>query len=553
MGTRANRAALRHACVAAIAISATGLGCGKGSGDKRNGAGEDHAASSESGTPPVELPPLEPRPLGLARLTDYGYSTKGDARKRFGAISAAEKQGLWKEAEAVCRELIGRDPGHLEAQWHLASDLARQGRFDEAVQPLSIAVAGDFMRWGDRSQRARALRGFNASPQGPRFARLVELYRDEFQRAIGEALLVVGRRGKPWPARGTGATTLNHRSEIYAYDLEGARYLRVSRTNGSLVGFVRSRSANRLGYVSYRRVWLPDEQQGSSGAKPYLRRVRVGVVDLGNARMSHREVTFEDVSWLELFYAEDERNGARLVARVRPVDPARGERLVQSFEIDAARGKAVPISPLSAAFDVLRVGYDSVAMRRPRVSGVTADWGRDGSAGALRIERTRKTITLPVGESAARDSMVWSPSASRLAFSTKAADPCSDAAKERAIVLYVVEAATGKLRAIATGEGAFAPVWLDDTRLAYVDKSTGAPSVRLIDITTGEEQAHLDSPGGVGTAWLPARAPCSGAIAIDSEAGAADEEIFFEEEDDSEDERADEAAKATPTPSEKRP
>jgi len=553
MGTRVSRAAFAPACALSIALAFAGTSCGKSSGGKSESSGKGDEQAGNGSAVVAELPPLEPRPLGLAELTDYAYSTQGDARKRFGAITAAEKEGRWKEAEAVCRELVARDPGHLEAQWHLASELARQGRFDEAVEPLSVAVAGDFMRWGDRSASARALRGFNASPQGPRFAHLVETYRDEFQRAISESLLIVGRRGKPWPARGSGATTINHRSEIYAYALGAKRFLRVSRTNGSLVGFVRSHEANQLGYVAYRRVWLPDEEQRASGAQPYLRRVRVGVIDLGAARMSLREVTFEDVTWIELFYAEVEGKGPRLVARIRPVDPARGERLVQTYEIDAERGKADPIEPTALGADVLRVGYETADMRRPRPIAVTADWGRDGSAGSLRLDRTRKTITLPAGESAARDSIIWSPRGSRLAFSTVAVDPCAEDAKERAVALYAVEAATGKLRKIATGEGAFAPVWLDETQLAYVDKSAGEPGVRLIDVTTGEEHANLQSPGGMGTDWLQARAPCSVEADLDREAGASDDEVLFEEDEDSGDELPDDTAAPSEAPATKKP
>jgi hypothetical protein len=117
----------------------------------------------------------------------------------------------------------------------------------------------------------------------------------------------------------------------------------------------------------------------------------------------------------------------------------------------------------------------------------------------------------------------------------------------------VVEAATGKLRAIATGEGVFAPVWLDDTRLAYVDKSTGEPSVRLIDVTTGDEQAHIATPGGVGTDWLPAGAPCAAGLAREMEAHSPEEEIFFEEEEDSEDAELDAVADPDDPSSEKRP
>jgi len=540
MGTRATPAALGLARALSIAV---GLllcaSCGKGGGATGGGRADDSGQAGDSGAGAADLPPLQPLPMGLAELSGFAYSSKGDARKRFGAVSAAEKRADWAHAAAACRELIERDPSHLEAHWHLASALARQGRFDAAVAPLSTAVAGDWMRWGERSLRARALRGFHPSPQGARYARLVEAYRDEFQRALGDALLVVGRRGRPWPARGTGATTVNHRSEIYAYVGDSKRFLRVSRTNGSLVGFVRSRAAKQLGFVSYRKVWVPDEKKAAGGAQPYIRQARIGVIDLDRARMSLREVTFDDVRWIELFYADQGKNKPRLLVRVRPVEPARGERLVQTFAIDAEAGRAKEIKPVSQGPDVLRVGHDSVEMMRPSVEGVTADWGRDGSAGAFRIDRTRKTITLPAGESAGRNSMIWSPKASRIAFATAAVNPCSDEAKEREVALYVVEAATGKLRKIAQGEGAFAPVWLDDTRLAYVDKSAAEPGVRLVEVTSGEKLANLQSSGGLGTDWLPARSLCSVQGEEEEALGSPDEEVFVGEEEEAAEDSSD--------------
>ncbi len=534
----------RHWLVIAIAIAAAGCG-GKRGDNGHAGDGDDASAGST-----IAIAPIDPLPMGVEDLTAFTYNRKRSARDTFRKALAAAKRGDRAGAEAACRETLLIEPGHLEASWHLALALARQKRYAEVIAPLSAAVAGDFMRWGERSLIARALTGFRDSPFAKPYADLVAAYRDEFRREVSEALLVVGRRGRPWYPRARGEVNLNHRSELYAYVPDTGRYLRVSRTNGSLVGFVRNPSAPEVAYVSYRKVWLPSgsapRASGSSerlspraGKAPYLREVRIGAVDLDATRMSRREVRLDDVLWVELFYTGTAK--PKLRARVRRARPARGERLVAVYDLDVARGRAEEISDPGEIRELLRVGYDRAELHRPVLDGVTADWGADGSAGAFRLERTRKTITLPTGESAARDSITWSPTARRIAFTTVAVDPCSAEPVDRAVKLYVAEAATGALHAVAAGEGELAPVWLDDSRLAYVDSGPTGPMVRLVDVVAGGELARLETVGGMGTEWLPGTATCR-PVEADEDDGASEDEI-----DDSEPEEAD-GGVASPDP-----
>jgi hypothetical protein len=490
------------------------LGC-KGQGQsaaaaEAEGGGERGLAESAAQEPPPKPP--EPLPMGKTDLGGYAYS-RGPGRAAFHRAAAAARSGDWGEAEAGCREALLHDPGHLEAHWLLARALTRAGRHDEAVAPLSAAVAGDWLRWGQPSLTAPELADFRASREGRAYLELAEQYRIRFQAAVRDGLLVVGRRGLPWYPKSGGPTSINHRSEIYAYDLATGRYLRVSRTDAALVGFVRSPSGNALAYASYRKVHLPEdpgrvgpeaagagEAEGEELPPVILREVKVGTVDLLTARMSEREITLADVRRVELFWAAEDELHARAL-------PARNtEKLLR---LDPENARAWPVATeVTAGGPALRVVYDAADIRQSQVAEVAADWDSARSAGAFRLLPTRRTITLPDGETASLDSLRWSPERSRLALSTRAVDPCSPDPDRRRSTLYVVDAASGVSRPLATGDGPFSPVWLDEPRLAYVVRGAGAPAVRLVDVTTGGELALLEAEGGLGTESISSARGC---------------------------------------------
>lgn len=504
--------------IAVAAVAVVTAGCGSKRKDPAGHAGEDARAVA----PDPPLPPAEPLALGKPDLDGYAYN-RGPARPPFVRAVQAERASQWATVAAASREALALDPGHLEASWTLATALARQGAHDQVLAPLSVAVAGDWMRWGERSLEDEALQGFLRSAHGPRYRDLVEIYRERYRRTLAGGVLVVGRRGAPWYPRRKGAVTINHRSELYAHDLETRRYVRVSRTDGALVGYVRAPVGAGLVYASYRRVVVP------AAGVPYLGEVRVGAVDLDQGRMSAREVAFADVAALHLGYEAGPDGGAPVpVARVHAARDGSVRGFTLDFEngqaqelaapgADAGAGAGTPAgATMPAGAATLVVTAAGVHERRIPVDGVAADWDDAGTAGAFRLQRTRRTVTLAAGESANGHSMVWSPTRARLAFATAAADPCAADAAARRVRLYVVEAATGKLHQVAESEGDFAPVWLDDARLAYADAS----AVVLVDAVAGDAAVRLEASGGVGTNRLPGRLPwISACPALDSGAG----------------------------------
>lgn len=502
--------------------------CG-GSGSERApaDAGSAHVAEmpADLATP---LPPVEPLALGKPALAGFAYN-RGAGREAFTRALAAEAAGQWQDAAVAAEEVLAVNPGHLEASWVLALVRGRMGAFPDVLAPLSGAVAGDFLRWGERSLEEPAFAGFLASAHGPRYRELIEVYGEEFRRIATTQLLVVGRRGRAWYPERPGAHRINHRSEVYAYDPDSGQYVRVSRTDGSLVGYVRAPGGGSLLYASYRQVHVPDE-----GAA-YLPEVRVGVVDLDRGEML-REIVFADVVTIELtHHLPATTDGAapaapEPVARVQSRD---GAWRRHALDVDAGEARELADAGVPAGLDVpalpgaegpaadtLVVSFDSVRRQRLPVDHVLADWDQAGTAGAFRLEHTRKTVTLAAGESADGHSMIWSPTRARLALAT-AGDACAAEPEARRVTLYVVDATTGALHPVATGEGDFAPVWLDDTRLAYMQGRGRDSAVHIVDVVTGARIARLDGPGGVGTTHLPWQR-CPPPPAVDAGAPAAD-------------------------------
>jgi hypothetical protein len=508
------------------------LACGSRRDDGSSKAPPEDARARTAEVP-APLPPISPLPLGKPTLADFTYN-RGPESAALERALMAESAGQWSQAGTAAAEVLAAVPGNLEAAWILALMRARLGQLDGVVEPLSMAVAGDWLRWGERSLRDPVLAGFHASAHGPRYRELTEIYDQQFRQALAEDLLIVGRRSTPrYPAR-PGTVQVNHRSEIYAYDVDGGRYVRASRTDGALVGYVRAPTGPSLLHASYRRVRTPAP---GSTALPALVDVRVGGMDLEQGRVLG-EVVFEDVVRIEIgFRSKAARPGAAPNAPVEHMPVARVQTARDGawrlFALDLAAGAARPLDPgrpdraagapdgdESAATAVpaprLIVGLDTVQLDRLPVDDVMADWDDAGTAGAFRIARTRKTVTLAAGESVDGHSMAWSPTRVRLAFATAPRDRCAVDAESRRVTLYAVDATTGALHAVATGEGDFAPIWLDDTRLAYMQEANaappsaaqastalGAPVVTIVDVVTGAALARLEGPAGVGTTHLP--------------------------------------------------
>lgn len=476
-------AAVRAVVSLVVSAACACAACSGGSSAQAPGEGsgrEDSGAAAKAAE--VAIPPA--LPLGKASLDEFGYR-RGPGREAYERAVKAEKLARvdadWQVVIDACKAALAADPGHLDAAWLLAAAHARKGEHDQILGPLSRAVAGDWGKWGERSLVLPLFEAFLASPHGEAWRALAEDYRAGFGEATRRAVIVLGRDGAP-------------RGEVYGWDAGGARWLRLSRTGGTVVAALPGPEGSGLiAYVAYRDLNRADERRGA------LKRPRIAVIDRSSGRVS-RELAFTDVDELRLGWKPVQGDDPQVVV---VIDGGKDEG---AWQVDWKRGhkKKPPAS------QKLSVGKDAVIVARGQVhrrrlpDGITADWDDDGLASAIRLAATRKTVTPPAGLVVDGHGLVWSPDRARLALVTLPDDgDCAAPA-----TLFVVDAGTGKLREIGQS-AAPAPIWVDDTRLAY----TAGDRVRIVEVASARVERELTSAGGVATAIVD-RA-CSDAAAED--------------------------------------
>lgn len=408
-------AVLAIAVLAALAVP----GCGSGSRPAPPQARDARTASDAA------PPGLSRAPLGAAALAAFAWRSR-PGHEMYRKALVAERAGDWPAVVAACKQARDLDPDHLEAAWLEAAALARQGKLDDVLAPLQVAAAGDWGKWGERSFELDLFAGFRASPVGAAWTAAADAYRADYRAALDRALIV-----------GAGG-------DLYGYDPRDHRWLRVTRTNGAVRAAVPLEGTHLIAFVAVRKAT-------PAGG----RAVAVGVVDLATGRTTGEVKLAGDAIKLRW---RDAKGGAVLevadAARAKPkqwdkVDYVRGTRALSD-----AKGAVVS--------QTLVIAADQAHLARAPSKDVTADWDEQGIAGAIRIERTKHTVTAPGTTLFDGNTLVWSLDRTRLAMVTAPSDPCD--AEPREVV--VVEVDTGRVRTIDRAAAPAQVAWLATGELA---------------------------------------------------------------------------------------
>ena len=202
--------------------------CGKSGESAHQPPPKDDAAIVKAAPARIDLPA---QPLGLPSLVDYQWRKRA-GQTAFKVARKAESHGDWPAVEAACTEALRADPGHLDAAWLLAAALGEQGKVAAVEAPLSLAVAGDFGKWGGAALELPQLRAFLATPIGLGWTRRAEEDRVRYLEALARATIVAGD------------------GELYAFDPKLARWHRLTRTGGAVVGTLAPAGERVLAYVT---------------------------------------------------------------------------------------------------------------------------------------------------------------------------------------------------------------------------------------------------------------------------------------------------------------
>lgn len=416
------RQALIVACVLAV-------GCGQKPSQPPE---RKDAATPRDAAVVVEL---AERPLGLADLAAFAWRKRG-GHNAFREARTAEGRQDWPGVVAACQQALAADPTHLEASWLLAAALGRLGKHDQVLAPLQVAVAGDFGKWGIASLQLPALAGFHATPAGAAWKDRVEQDRTGY-------LAVLAR-----------STVVTASGDLFAFDPVTARWNRLTRTGGAVLGGLSIASARKIAYVA---------RQGDKTKRV----LAVGVVDLARGRTT-RPVPFATPGAITIAYSTKAPIGVWV---------ATGAKKPTWFHLeDDYKPTALP--PKTARPNGWRLEAKGTSLRLSAlpVPKVTADWDDDGLASAIRIGSSNRVVSAPSPGLIDGHTARWSPGKTHLAFVAQLDETCTPGTISAAA--FIADAATGKLNELERAAKGLAIEWITDRKLAIA----GDTGVSIVDL-----------------------------------------------------------------------
>jgi hypothetical protein len=385
------------------------------------------------------------KPLGLADLAAFAWRTRG-GQPAFRIARKAENKDDWASVVASCRTALANDPGHLEAAWLYAVALAKTGKLGEVLAPLEVAAMGDYGKWALASLEQPALQPFLATPSGEAWRKRVDDDRATYLAALGRAVFVTSH------------------GDVFAFDPESARFLRLTRTYGAVVGTLRG--AHEIAYVSRTK-----------------KHVGVGIINLSTGRTSHSTAVA----------------GQSVRVAIQPKGVAIKAGATWQLLDDEGKLHAIAAPKLTEYLDVK--GKTARLVRLP-TDGIAGDWDDQGLASAIRLDQTNRTLTVPGQIDGS--TVAWAPDHSHLAF-VALLDDCKP--NGAAAAVFVAEASTGRLDELERAANGFAVEWVGDRKLAIA----GDHGVELIEL--GGKPSVLDGADGV---LAPKRRPkCAAPEAVD--------------------------------------
>jgi hypothetical protein len=444
---------------------------------------KDDAAIGKANAAPISLPPL-----GVDKIVRFGFLWNDNAAMAaYDKAYTAYKAKTWAAVRSACETAVGRDPTHFDAQRLLAVALAQTGDDAAAVDHIVAAIAGDYYKYGVAFATDPDFESFRATPHGQAVAQLTAQIRDEYARRIKAGLWVIGRRNSfKWPKE-SGPQTSSSRGELYAYDRDSRRFLRLTHTDHQVAGFVRSPSGGEVALLGFDKIDHPSPTGSAADDKqpPLLARTWVRAVDPVEWKPLGPRVDLPSARAVAIAYGD----GDQLIAGAAQATGRWNVGEWTRWSVDKTSGKLAKVAtPLPTPRIELTLDEGRL-VTSAQIPDVVAMWSGDPATAPV-LKAGGADIHVPESGQAAHDTVSLAPDKAHLAFAT-AVDPC---AKDALPSLYVADAKTGVPKHLLTAKARFANRWLDATTLAYDD---GDGAIRLWDATTGRETSRLDDKLGI--------------------------------------------------------
>jgi hypothetical protein len=483
-----------------LLIAIVVMGCGSKS-DSSTKKHDDAGSAARPTAAPLAIPTV-----GVDQVKRMGF-IYAEGSPAYEKAVAAYKKKDWATVRKECETAIAKDPMHLDAHRLLATALAQTGEHAAAVDHLVTAIAADYYKYGPSLTDDDDLKDFRATPHGQSVLALAQKIKDDYAKRIATGVLVVARRSPfKWPAQ-PGVQSASSRGELYAFDRETKRYLRLTHTDHQVTGFVRSPTGTETAVIGFNKVDHPKaDDQPSLFARSWLLVLDNDWKPVGPA------VTLPSAREVSVGYGP----GDQLLVTTAPATGrwTVGPATVQA--VDRSTGKLAKVAG-SAPMPRIAITLDEGRLLRTP-EGIAAAWSGDPPVTASFKTALGGSVSVPESGSTAQASIAVGPGGAHVAFATFV-DPC---AKDVAPSLYVADGKSGTLKHVLTAQSRFASRWIDANTLAYEDGDGG---VRLWDATTQHESAKLENKAGIGLDVLSATSGplCKQAPPTIEHAGSGDE------------------------------
>jgi len=428
--------------------------------------------AKDDAPPAPTISPIATPPVGVdaIRRMNFMWDVGGSAYEKAVAAYRAKARD-WGTIRGHAEAAIAKDPQHLDARYLLGVALAKVNEPAAAVEHLVAALAGDHYKYGPLLDKDEDLKEFFGTPHGASVREVRAKIKAEYERRIAAGVWLVARRSPfRWPAK-PGVEATSTRAELYAFDRETKRYLRLSHTDHQVAGFVRSSAEGEVLLLGFDKIDRPKPASKDDDPTPLVASAWLEVLDAATWERIGKRVPLGGGREISVGYGP----GDQILVSTAPASGRWGTGAPAMSSLDRATGK---LTKVTAAPPMPRIVFTLEDGRLIRgADGVTAAWtGDPPTAPSLSVGGA--AINAPESGQAAQSTVALSPDRARVAFAT-AVDPC---AKDVAPSLYVADAKSGALKHVLTSKSRFATRWIDATTLAYED---GGGAIRLWDPTAG--------------------------------------------------------------------
>jgi hypothetical protein len=493
--------------VSALSLAALAA-CGK----------QAEAPRKDDATVAPTIAPIATPPVGVDAIRRMSFPWDAGAASYDKAHAAHRaKTRDWSAIRTHAEAAVGKDPHHLDARYLLGTALANVGEPAAAVEHLVTALAGDYYKYAPLLDHDEDLKELFATPHGASVKEVRAKIKAEYDRRIASGVLLVARRTVfRWPQK-PGLEPGSSRGELYAFDRETKRYLRLSHTEHHAAGFVRSPAGSEVLLLGFDKIDRPKPASKDDDPTPVIAHAWIEVLDAASWERVGKRVSLGGGREVSVGYGP----GDQILVSAAPASGRWGIGAPAISSLDRATGK---LTKVTVALPVPRIVFtleDGRLIRAPE--GVAAAWAGDPPT-APTLTAGGATINVPESGAAAQSTVALSPdkAPAYVAFAT-AVDPC---AKDVAPSLYVADARSGALKHVLTSKSRFATRWIDASTLAYED---GGGAIRLWDPKLdgrGRQVLLLENKPGIALDVLslaPAPLCKQQPPAADTGSGSADE------------------------------